>query len=406
VQPIAHFKEVFVVGKVQRKRWADNERAIEITKKPKEEITPEDIEFLKESYTSMGGLLPKGFNGGAFFTPTHVAKFLVDFLDIPNKPAGTKILEPSVGSGIFLEHIPASHEITALELNITSANVTSIIYPHANVIVGDALEHDRENYYDFVIGNPPYGESVKTTREFSTLTKKKEVYSGKSEVAFLELAIRACKAGGYVAFVLPMGLSYASTAKKLRKLMYESCWHVATIELPTTTFQHVGTSIPTQILILRKVPEGTNMIPAHRSLPEGTKFFEGQQPSLFARVGDIGYDKKGNSTDKWGDGLTQLDELLELVGLGKHMIVRENLYPYEPWWVDKGEAVTEYFFSKSAGTRDEGFHGSEGFGQESRYLPNKEIETGLVYWHEMTLGVGEGRSWEFWWQDEIMRGGV
>ncbi|MED4841544.1 N-6 DNA methylase [Weizmannia sp. CD-2023] len=392
------------MGKEQRKRWQDNERAIEITKKPREEVTKEDIQFLKESYTSVGGLLPKGFNGGAFFTPTHVAKFLVEFLGIPEKPAGTRILEPSVGGGVFLEGIPENHEITALELNATSAAVTSLIYPHANVIVGDALEHDRENYYDFVIGNPPYGESVKTEREFKTLTKRKGLYSGKSEFAFLELAIRACKPGGYIAYILPVGLQYAQQAKKVRKLMYETCWHVATIELPTTTFQHVGTNIPTMILILRKVPPNTKMIEAHKSLPKGTKFFEGQQPSLFARVGDIGYDKKGRSTDKWGDGLTQLDELLDLVKLGGWQtdLYRVNSFPYKPWWVDKGASVTEFFFSKSADNRDKDLHGSEGFGQESRYLPKDEIETGLVVWQEMTLGVGEGRSWDFYWQDEIV----
>jgi hypothetical protein len=235
--------------------------------------------------------------------------------------------------------------------------------------------------------------------------RKKGEYGGKSEVAFLELAIRACKAGGYIAYILPMGISYNQQAKKLRKLMYETCWHVATIELPSTTFQHVGTSIPTQILILRKVPKGTKMIPAHKSLPEGTMYFEGQHPSLFARVGDIGYDKKGNSTDKWGDGLTQLDELLDLVGLGRESLVRENLYPYKPWWVDRGQTVAEYFFSNSSETREKGYHGSEGFGQESRYLLKEAFGTGLVFWHEMTLGVGEGRSWEFWWQDEIVEGG-
>jgi hypothetical protein len=392
------------MGKVQRQRWQDNERAIAITKKTRDEITLEDIRFLKESYTSVGGLLPKGYNGGAFFTPTHVAKFLVQFLGIHKQPAGTKILEPSVGSGVFLEHIPESHEITALELNPTSATVTSLIYPHANVIQGDALEHEKENYYDFVIGNPPYGETVKTTREFHTLTKRKGEYTGKSEFAFIELAIRACKAGGYIAFILPTGLSYSQRAKKVRKLMYETCWHIATIELPTTTFQHVGTDIPVMILVLRKVPPNTKMIPAHKSLPEGTMFFKGQQPSLFARVGDIGYDKKGNSTDKWGDGPTQLDELINLVGLNgwQAKLVRENEFPYKPWWVERGNTVTEYFFSKSSETRERGLSGSEGFGQKSRFLPKEEIKTGLVYWHEMTLGVGEGRSWDFDWQDEIV----
>jgi len=197
---------------------------------------------------------------------------------------------------------------------------TSLIYPHANVILGNALDHDRENYYDVVIGNPPFGESVSTEREFTTLTKRKGVYAGKSENAFIELAIRAAKPGGWITFILPMGIDFRQDAAKIRRLMYDTCWHFATIKLPPETFQHVGTSIPTQILIMRKVPPGTPRIKSPhtkmrsldgRLIDYEAEFFAGQPPIYMAEVTDIGYDKHGKSTDKWGDGLTQLDEIAD-----------------------------------------------------------------------------------------------
>ncbi|MDT2248023.1 N-6 DNA methylase [Paenibacillus larvae] len=78
------------------------------------------------------------------------------------------------------------------------------------------------------------------------------MYRGKSEAAFIELAIRAARpGGGYIAFILPTGISFAGHAKKVRKLMYETCWQVATIMLPGETFMHTGTTIPTQIIILQ-----------------------------------------------------------------------------------------------------------------------------------------------------------
>jgi hypothetical protein len=384
------------MAKMDRQRWQANVRSMEIVAKPREEITPEDIAFLRENYTSMGGLLPKGFNGGAFFTPTHVARFITEALaGISGGFApGIRVLEPSCGSGVFLEHLPLDAEITALELDETSAKVTSLIYPHANVIVGNALEHDRRDYYDIVIGNPPYGETVELAdgSDWITLSKSKGKWRGKSENAFIELAIRAVKPGGWIAYVLPKGISFAQHAEKVRRLMYDTCWHIATIQLPGETFQHVGTTVPTQILIMRKVPPNARRVKSTRLDAE---FYEGQPPVFMAEVRDIGWDAKGSSTDKWGDGLTQLDELLEAFTDGG--LVRENLYPHEPSWTSRGGGVTAYMFPQDgcAGQRD-----------AESYFRKPERDTALLMWNEMTLGAGaeiNGNStWDFDWMDRIV----
>ncbi|MGC4375785.1 N-6 DNA methylase [Fictibacillus sp. Mic-4] len=405
-----------VIGKADRKRWEGNVKSMEIIAKPREQITAEDVEFLRQNYTSAGGLLPNAFSGGAFFTPTHVAKFIWDILK-PKLPQNAKILEPSVGAGVFLEHAPQDAEITALELDQTSAKVTSLLYPSTEIIEGDALTHLRRDYYDLVIGNPPYGVSVSFESDDEwTLTKKKGVYGGKSEVAFIELAIKTVKPGGYIAFVLPKGLNYAQYAAKLRRLMYETCWQVATITLPGETFQHVGTTIETQILILRKVTPNARLIePAtkrwssnfrregHQDITcKDAKFYEGQTPAYFAKVTDIGWDDKGRSTNKWGDGLTQLDELVHDFTDGN--LMRENLYPHIPSWhgIEKGNE--SFFFSHGNDTCD-------GYRDASRTFSD-----GPYRWNELTLGAGEEVVWtrsdgttverstfDFDWQDEIVR---
>ncbi|MGJ9381518.1 hypothetical protein [Salipaludibacillus sp. CF4.18] len=99
------------MGKADRKRWDGNVKSMEIISKPINEITYEEVEFLKENYTSTGGILPNSSANGAFHTPSVVAKFIWDVLKdrLPNK---SRILEPSVGSGVFLEHAPKDAEIT------------------------------------------------------------------------------------------------------------------------------------------------------------------------------------------------------------------------------------------------------------------------------------------------------
>jgi hypothetical protein len=402
-----------IIGKADRKRWEGNVKSMEIIAKPREEITENDVDFLRQNYTSAGGLLPNAFSGGAFFTPTHVAKFIWQILT-PKLPNNPKVLEPSVGSGVFLEHAPDGAEITGLELDQTSAKVTSLLYPDAEIILGDALTHTRRNYYDLTIGNPPYGVSVDFESEDDwLLTKKKGSYSGKSEIAFIELAIKATKPGGYVAFVLPKGISYANYAAKLRQYMHETCWQVATIFLPGETFQHVGTTIETQILILRKVTPNARMIDAvetkwgsnfRRSdygdiIEFDARFYEGQTPAYFAKVLDIGWDAKGSRTDKWGDGLTQLDELVDDF---TDSLVRENLYPHVPSWHGLKD-VTSFFFSNGNDSCDGYRDASATYGD------------GPYRWNELTLGAGREVEWtrmdgtveerstyDFDWQDYIV----
>lgn len=382
------------MGKADRARWEGNVKSMAIVAKRNEEITDEDIAFLRENYTSTGGLLPNAYAGGAFYTPSHVAEFIVKALEgiSGGFPVNARWLEPSVGSGIFLEHIPADAEVTALELDETSARVTALLYPDANVIVGDALTHDRRNYYDFVIGNPPYGVSIDVAAEdvpdtFVSLSKKKGGrLGGKSECAFIELAVKAAKVGGYIAFVLPLGLNYANYAEKVRTLLYENCWHVGTIGLPGETFALTGTTISTQILIVRKAPAGLPLIePATKRWGSSRggnygdiaeyngRFLPGQPPTYFAKITDIGYDKDGRGTrDKWGDETAQLDELLEDF---MDTLVRENLYPHIPSW-HSIKAPSAFMFEHGNGTSD-GYHDAN------------RTYTGVLRWNELTLGAGE-----------------
>jgi len=395
------------MGKASRARWEGNVKSMEIIAKPREQVTSEDIAFLRENYTSAGGLLPNAFAGGAFFTPTHVAKFIWDVLKAKGLSNSPRVLEPSVGAGVFLEHAPVDADITALELDETSAKVTSLLYPQAEMILGDALTHGRRDYYDVVIGNPPYGVSCEFEpaegEEWVSGSKAKGKRKGKSEILFIELAIKACKPGGYIAFVLPMGLNFANYADKLRNYMHTSCWQVATIMLPGETFVHVGTTIPTQIIILRKTPAGLPLIDTaeqkwgsnfrrsdYKDITQyGAKFLPGQPPAYFAQITDIGWDAKGNPRVN-EDGLTQLDELLEDWTDGG--LMRENLYPHLPSWHGLDKANSAFFFT----------HGNEscdGYRDASRTYSD-----GPYRWNELTMGAGhefmyEGVEYSSWVDD-------
>jgi predicted RNA methylase len=397
------------MGKASRARWDGNVRSMAIVAKSRADITEEDVQFLRDNYTSTGGLLPNAYAGGAFYTPTHVARFITEALQGLSGgsfPQGSRFLEPSAGSGVFIEHLPQDSEITALELDVTSAKVTSLIYPQANVIQGDAFLHSRRDYYDYVIGNPPYGVSIDASAAelhdaFETLKVAKGRAKGKSESAFIELAIKGVKPGGYITFVLPKGIGCGSQTAKIREIMRETCWHIASIELPGETFALTGTTIKTDIHILRKITPNARKVFVkyievagvyHRveqtdESQADTFWYEGQMPVLQAQINDIGYDKDGKSTDKWGDGLTQLDELVEAF---ESDLMRDNTDPVSPFdGVEKSGDLVHAFNVK---------------------VPPHEVwrerAVQMAYWNVLTLGRGEDingiSSFDFGWQDRIV----
>lgn len=83
----------------------------------------------------------------AYFTPEVSSEFCVDQLQqLGWVNSNTKVLEPCVGDGSLVKHLPTD--------NITACDLIDHGYP--NVEVGDYLERAQDNV-DLVFTNPPFG---------------------------------------------------------------------------------------------------------------------------------------------------------------------------------------------------------------------------------------------------------
>ncbi|WP_047153342.1 HsdM family class I SAM-dependent methyltransferase [Aneurinibacillus tyrosinisolvens] len=227
------------MGRKERKRYEDNARALELIKK-ETELTAEEIQYLKESYTGVGGLTSSAWANGQFFTPQPVARFVIDMLDIKEG----KVLEPSAGAGAFLNPLPDTCEVTAVELMHDAYTVTKKCYPHANVIQGDFLEMDFTGQkFRYIIGNPPYGLKVDYEYEYGK--------NFKSEVAFIDKCLRLLEPGGILAMVVPDSILNTSREKPFRQYVMERYRYLGTVSLPPETFAHVGTSVSTSVMMIQ-----------------------------------------------------------------------------------------------------------------------------------------------------------
>ena len=175
---------------------------------------------------------------GIFFTPPMCVlsilqkiKCYIDIGDNNQDKDKMRILEPSCGSGEFIEALSKTYtnaEITGIELN--KQIFDSIQEPFSNKTTAlynmDFLDYredqsNNENGFDLIIGNPPFA-----------VLKKKDVnkkyypyFDGRPNifVLFILKSIELLKNDGVLCFVLPKNFLNCIYYDKTRKYITEQC---------------------------------------------------------------------------------------------------------------------------------------------------------------------------------------
>jgi type I restriction enzyme M protein len=258
---------------------------------------------------------------GQYFTPRNVVKFAVEALPITNEH---RVLDTSCGSGGFLLyvldkvrrqadryfdsdnpdekvdhynywHTFAGKNLFGIEINDQISRVAKmnmIIHDdgHTNVVTYDGLyqiDHIartknnagfREESFDFIVTNPPFGSIVKQSEKaymqvdkatapyynfalketnwIDAKLKGKHTATGRenqsTEVLFIEQCHKFLKEGGYLAVVVPDGILTNSSSQYVRDSIEEKFRIVGVVSLPQTAFTNTGAGVKSSILFLKK----------------------------------------------------------------------------------------------------------------------------------------------------------
>jgi type I restriction enzyme M protein len=258
-------------------------------------------------------------NFGQYFTPREIVSFIVSVLPIEHN---SLVLDTSCGSGGFLlhaldkvrkqadEYFPdgiatnerdesakhhrhwhdfAEKNLFGIEINEQIARVAKmnmIIHDdgHPNVVSCDGLLPNddierktgnkglKNNTFDFIITNPPFGSSVKQTeqaysknysvfhKEINWLepnSKRVQRPNQSTEVLFIEQCFEFLKAGGFLAIVIPDGVLTNSTLQYVRDWIAEHFRIIAIISMPQTAFSATGAGVKSSVMFLRKYKDKT-----------------------------------------------------------------------------------------------------------------------------------------------------
>jgi len=217
--------------------------------------------------------LGRTFTGdlGQFFTPKKIVNFISKFTHEIIKKLDLNIenvFDPTCGSGGFLVDFHKLYgndikyygsDINPRIISVCKRNLLAHKIINCEIDNKDFIDNDKENFYDVILTNPPFG--VKEKRKdrldnfFLSMGKREEVL----EIIFIEKIIKSLKKGGIASIVLPDGILSNSSDRMVRKYIQSNCDIIASIDLPENTFKSSGTGCDTSILFIRKkIDNNTN----------------------------------------------------------------------------------------------------------------------------------------------------
>lgn len=238
-----------------------------------------------------------------YYTNTKIVNAIGNLIKgLFNGKGDIKVLEPSIGTGNFLSllsKLGVKSDVTAFEINRTTAGISAINYPNAKIynrsyeteFVDEKGEQKnivgRYGKYDLVIGNPPYGERSGYIKGLASSKNEnvEEAKINKWEDYFVTRSLDQLREGGILAMVLPSG--WINRQKNINAEL------VGAYRLPNGVFG--GTNVGTDIIILRKGKLGNDGIDISNYFEENLSHILGE---VSKGAGQWGSDLvKGNLED-------------------------------------------------------------------------------------------------------------
>ncbi len=171
------------------------------------------------------------YNLGQYFTHKEIVNFIVDSIPIKK---GYKVLDPTCGAGAFLKKVLDENTINSRDvygsdidpraLDLCKKNLDN---KSQNILLGDFIKEElfQENFFDLIIGNPPFKNLNSNNKEFSLKNKYyQKIIFGTVNSASLVLAKSyfLLKEGGYLGFVLPKNFIRVDSFRKIRNFILEN----------------------------------------------------------------------------------------------------------------------------------------------------------------------------------------
>ncbi|WP_158655012.1 PBECR2 nuclease fold domain-containing protein [Helicobacter rappini] len=180
--------------------------------------------------------------GDAYYTPTPIVESMVKLAKDLGLNNNHVILEPSSGSGRFLGQFHSNANVVGIELDPFTAKLSQTIYPYFKIDNAgfQNSKFAKDDFYDLVIGNPPY----------SNFTIRDEAFSASAHNYFMKRGIDKLRVGGISIQIVTKSFMDSSN-DLVRKEIAKNAKFLGGVRLPNNAFKDA--SVTTDILVFKKV---------------------------------------------------------------------------------------------------------------------------------------------------------
>ncbi len=194
----------------------------------------------------------------AFYTPPRIAEAVVESI-WDTQVAPRRILDPSAGTGIFIEavalHDPTA-ETTCFEKDPVTGLILKQLHPESQVKIQgyETIESKYTGYYDVAISNIPFGDVALFDPFFSTHTDPVRRQGTRAlHNYFFMKSVDTVREGGIIAFITSQGVLNSEQNRPVREWLMQRCEVVSAIRFPNNLFtDHAGTEVGSDLVILQK----------------------------------------------------------------------------------------------------------------------------------------------------------
>lgn len=191
----------------------------------------------------------------AYYTPTLVARAMNSFLGLAGFRGG-QLLDPSMGNGIFegtlRQKIQERTAITGVELDWLSGQLSRLLYPDANILIGGFEKSGlTPGSFDVVTSNVPFGQfGVNDPSWKSDSSPIKRSAQNRIHNYYAVKMLELTRPGGLVSMMTSTAVMDTPSNQNIRAHIAEQGEIIGAIRLPDNTFQ--GTGATADIIFIRK----------------------------------------------------------------------------------------------------------------------------------------------------------
>jgi type I restriction-modification system DNA methylase subunit len=235
-----------------------------------EDYSTDEKSFIRK-YSGYGGLDEYGKTGAGglfeYYTPPEIIERMWGLAYKYGYNDG-KILEPSIGTGEFLQYMPPNAQVTGYDINPHSSKICKILYPTVNLIeqpfektfidknytVKDRLDHIEK--VDLVIGNPPYGAFDTVKSRYMSMGELDHTKARNYVEYFLRRSVDLLNKDGLLVFIVGASVQGGGTMfldsgmTPVKEYLAANCDLKTAYRLPDSIFERTG--VTSDIIVLKK----------------------------------------------------------------------------------------------------------------------------------------------------------